>query len=117
MDFEVTDNLHFGLQGKKVERTLLARTSTTKSRRATPWSISTSATTSQLPGFESAELQFNVTNLLDEEYFGNISSSTAPIRSAPRYGVTTLRDRRRRADRRCGFFSIGAPRTATLSFK
>ena len=31
----------------------------------------------KLPGVERAELQFNVTNLLDEEYFGNISSGTA----------------------------------------
>jgi len=43
-------------------------------------------------GVERAEVQFNVTNLLDEDYFGNISSGT---------GVGTS----------VGFYSIGAPRT------
>lgn len=50
-----------------------------------------------MPGFKSAQIQLNVTNLLDEKYFGNISSGT---------GGTSV-----------GFFSIGAPRTATVMFK
>jgi iron complex outermembrane receptor protein len=49
-------------------------------------------------GFENAELQFNVTNLLDEEYFGNISAGT---------GVGTS----------LGTFSIGAPRTVVGSIR
>ena len=43
-------------------------------------------------GVKRGELQLNVTNLLDEKYFGNISSGT---------GVGTS----------VGFYSIGAPRT------
>ena len=46
----------------------------------------------QFKGVEKAGIQLNVTNLLDEEYYGNISSGT---------GVGTS----------VGFYSIGAPRT------
>jgi iron complex outermembrane receptor protein len=50
-----------------------------------------------LGGEKNAQIQFNVTNLLDEEYFGSISSGTG--------GTSTA------------FLSIGAPRTAVASFK
>ena len=53
--------------------------------------------TFKFSGDNSAQIQLNITNLLDEEYFGNISSGT---------GGTSV-----------GFYSIGAPRTATASFK
>ena len=53
--------------------------------------------TFDMPGGKSAMIQLNITNLLDEEYFGSISSGT---------GGTSV-----------GFFSIGAPRTATATFK
>jgi iron complex outermembrane recepter protein len=51
-----------------------------------------------VPGIKSAQVQLNVINLLDEEYFGNISSGT---------GGTSV-----------AFYAIGAPRTfsATLKF-
>jgi iron complex outermembrane receptor protein len=50
-----------------------------------------------VPGFDTAQLQINVTNLLDEKYYGNISSGL---------GGTSV-----------GFFSIGAPRTAVASVR
>jgi iron complex outermembrane receptor protein len=50
-----------------------------------------------VPGVESAQIQLNITNLLDEDYFGSISSGT---------GGTSV-----------GFYSIGAPRTATATIK
>ena len=50
-----------------------------------------------LPGFERGEFQLNVTNLLDEEYFGNISSGL---------GGTSV-----------AFYSIGAPRTVVASLR
>lgn len=52
----------------------------------------------KVPGIKSAQVQLNVINLLDEEYFGNISSGTGGSSAA--------------------FYSIGAPRTisATLKF-
>ena len=96
MDLAVTDDLDIGLQAKKVGD----RYSTDLNDEIAPgytvvdvdlnWGF-------QLPGFERAEFQFNVTNLLDEEYFGNISSGA---------GGTSV-----------GFFSIGAPRTVVASLR
>jgi iron complex outermembrane receptor protein len=51
----------------------------------------------KFPGVDSAQVQVNVTNLTDEEYFGNISSGTGGNSVA--------------------FYSIGSPRTATATFK
>ena len=53
-DFDVTENLHFGLQGKKVERTLRHRPQRRDRRPRTPWSTSTLSWASRSPGFESA---------------------------------------------------------------
>jgi iron complex outermembrane receptor protein len=99
LDFDVTDDLRFGLQAKKVDE----RFGTDNNR---PDDIAPAYTVVDVdlnyrftvPGFESAELQFNVTNLLDEEYFGNISSGT---------GVGTS----------VAFYSIGAPRTVVGSIR
>ena len=120
-DFEVTDNLHFGLQGKKTSD----RFSTDLNDETTPaytvFDLDLSYDFELGGAFESAGLQFNVTNIIDEEYFGTISSSTganpqcinavtgvtAPCVNAT--GVVQTGG--------LGFFSIGAPRTATLSFK
>jgi len=97
MDLKVTDDLHIGMQAKKVGD----RFSTDNNDEIAPsytvvdidlnWGF-------QLPGFERAEFQFNITNLLDEEYYGNISSGLG--------GPTSV-----------GFFSIGAPRTAVASLR
>jgi len=96
LDMDVTDDLKFGLQAKKVGD----RFSTDLNDEIAPgytvvdvdlnWGFG-------VPGFERAELQLNVTNLLDEEYFGNISSGT---------GGSSV-----------GFFSIGAPRTFVASVR
>ena len=51
----------------------------------------------KIPGVEGAQLQVNVTNLLDEEYYGNISSGTGGNSVA--------------------FYSIGSPRTVTATIK
>jgi iron complex outermembrane receptor protein len=97
MDLKVTEDLHIGMQAKKVGD----RFSTDNNDEIAPsytvvdidlnWGF-------QLPGFERAEFQFNVNNLLDEEYYGNISSGLG--------GPTSV-----------GFFSIGAPRTAVASLR
>jgi iron complex outermembrane receptor protein len=97
MDLKVTEDLHIGLQAKKVGD----RFSTDLNDEVAPgytvvdvdltWGF-------QLPGFERAEFQFNVNNLLDEEYFGNISSGLGGPNSV-------------------GFFSIGAPRTVVASLR
>jgi iron complex outermembrane receptor protein len=51
----------------------------------------------ELPRLKSAQVQLNVINLLDEEYYGNISSGTGGSSVA--------------------FYAIGAPRTITATLK
>jgi len=95
MDIDVTEDLHFGLQAKKVDD----RFATDNNNEIAPGYTVVDLDLNyrfSIPGFESAELQFNVTNLLDEEYFGSISSGT---------GVGTS----------VGFYGIGAPRTVVGS--
>ena len=97
MDLHVTEDLHFGMQAKKVDD----RFSTDNNNEIAPGYTVVDIDLNyafKMWGSEGAELQLNVTNLLDEEYFGNISSGT---------GVGTS----------VGFFSIGAPRTVVASFR
>ena len=96
-DFEVTDNLHFGLQGKKVDD----RYSTDLNDQVAPaYTVFDLDLTYRLDfaGIKGAELQFNVTNLLDEKYFGSISSSTGGPGST-------------------AFYWLGSPRTVMGSIK
>jgi iron complex outermembrane receptor protein len=95
-DINVSEDVHVGLQGKKVGD----RFGTDLNDEIAPgytvydfdfsWAF-------HLKGLKKGEFQFNVINLLDEEYFGNISSGT---------GGTSV-----------AFYSIGAPRTAMASLK
>ena len=97
MDITATDNLHVGLQAKKVGD----RFATDNNDEVAPGYTVVDLDLNysfKVPGFDNAELQLNVTNLLDEEYFGNISSGT---------GVGTS----------VGFYSIGAPRTVVGSIR
>jgi iron complex outermembrane receptor protein len=119
MDLDVTDNFHVGLQGKQVDD----RFSTDLNDEVSP-----GYTTFDLDmdyefkfrGVESAVVQLNVTNLLDEEYFGTISSG---IGGTPGQPVQCIRESDG-GTQNCvgqngllGFFSIGAPRTVVASFK
>jgi iron complex outermembrane receptor protein len=118
-DVEVTDNLHFGLQGKKVSE----RFSTDLNDEVTPgYTVFDLDLTYdfELKGFESVGVQFNVTNLTNEEYFGTISSSTGTnpqcINSATGVTAPCVNSAGVIQTGGVGFFSIGSPRTATLSF-
>ncbi|MBC8026858.1 MAG: TonB-dependent receptor [Steroidobacteraceae bacterium] len=96
MDFDVTDDLHAGIQAKKVGD----RFGTDLNDQVAPGY--TVVDLDLVYGFDyksmkGGEVQLNVTNLLDEEYFGNISSGTG--------GASTA------------FYSIGAPRTVVASVK
>ena len=117
-DFEVTDNLHFGLQGKQVSD----RFSTDLNDEVTPAYTVFDLDLSydfEMRGFESVGLQFNVTNLTDEKYFGTISSSTGTnpqcINSVTGVTAPCVNSAGVVQTGGVGFFSIGAPRTATLS--
>jgi len=96
-DIDVTDNLHVGLQGKKVDE----RFSTDLNDQSAPaYTVFDLDITYNFDfvGTKGAELQLNVTNLLDEEYFGSISSSIGGPGST-------------------AFYWLGAPRTVMGSIK
>jgi len=123
-DFDVTENLRFGIQGKRVGD----RFSTDlNDERADAYSVIDLDLdySFKVRGFDSVQLQLNVSNLTDEDYYGNISSGTG------RNGTTPLPclNGATGATANCvnaagqvqnggvGFFSIGAPRTASASIK
>ena len=96
LDFDVTKDLHVGFQAKQVDD----RFGTDLNDEIAPGYTVIDIDLSYgftLPGFERGEFQLNVTNLLDEEYFGNISSGL---------GGTSV-----------AFYSIGAPRTVVASLR
>ncbi len=129
MDLDVTDNLNIGLEGKKVGDRFSTDINDEVAPSYTVFDLDMSYRF-KMPGFESAELQFNVSNVTDEEYFGTISSG-AGVSPLPCFNLTTnLNDSCRLSTTTAGgpvagtiagggvgFFSIGAPRTAMASIK
>jgi iron complex outermembrane receptor protein len=96
LDFAATDDLRFALQGTHVGERFATDLNDETVDAYTVVDLDASYSF-KFPGIESAQIQLNITNLLDEDYFGNISSGT---------GGTSV-----------GFYSIGAPRTATATLK
>lgn len=95
-EYQPLDDLRFALQAKRVGD----RFGTDNNDEVAPsyTVVDLDASYSfKVPGIESAQVQLNVTNLLDEEYYGNISSGTGGSSVA--------------------FYSIGAPRTLTATLK
>ena len=119
MDLDVTDNLHVGLQGKQVDDRFATDLNDEVSPGYTTFDIDMDYEF-KFRGVESAVFQLNVTNLLDEEYFGTISSG---IGGTPGQPVQCVRESDG-GTQNCvgqngllGFFSIGAPRTVVASIK
>lgn len=95
-DLDITEDFHVGLQGKRVGD----RFATDNNDEVAPAYTVVDLDLNygfKIPGFEKAAVQLNVTNLLDEDYLGTISSGT---------GGTSV-----------GFYSIGAPRTVVASVR
>lgn len=111
VDWDATDALHFGFQGKHVGD----RYSTDVNDEQTPaYNIFDVDARYDLPWGNGTYLQLNVTNLFDEDYLGNISSrnNAKTVDVLPGPGVSN----------RAGSaptYSVGAPRTVqvTLSTK
>jgi iron complex outermembrane receptor protein len=95
-DIRVTEDVHVGLQGKKVGDRFGTDLNDEIAPGYTVYDLDFSWGF-QFKGVKRGEFQFNIINLLDEDYFGNISSGT---------GGTSV-----------AFYSIGAPRTAMASLK
>jgi iron complex outermembrane recepter protein len=119
-DYEITEALHVGLQGKWVDE----RFSTDLNDEVTPayTVVDFDASYSFNMGEkQSLQLQLNVSNVLDEEYFGTISSGLGTNPECVTVDGAALG--------RCvnpagtpqsggvGFFSIGSPRTVLASVK
>jgi iron complex outermembrane receptor protein len=96
LELKATDDVRLALQAKHVGDRFATDNNDEVADAYTVLDLDASYTF-KIAGDNSAQIQLNITNLLDEEYFGNISSGT---------GGTSV-----------GFYSIGAPRTATASFK
>ncbi len=97
IDVKATEDMRVGLQAKKVGDRYGTDLNTEISPSYTVVDLDARYTIN-FPGIESAEVRLNVINLLDEEYFGNISSGTGLGSSV-------------------GFYSIGAPRTVMGSIR
>jgi iron complex outermembrane receptor protein len=63
----------FGIQGKKVGSRFATDTNDVKVKGYTVWDLDARYDLREL-GLEKTFVQFNVTNLFDEHYFGNIST-------------------------------------------
>jgi iron complex outermembrane receptor protein len=96
-DIDVTPNCRAGIQAKKVDDRFGTDLNTEVAAGYTVIDLDVSYTFN-FNDDRSAEIQLNVSNLTDEEYYGNISSGT---------GLGTS----------VGFYSIGAPRTIMGSVK
>ena len=124
-DYEITEDLHVGLQGKWVDE----RFSTDLNDETTPAYTVLDLDASYRFKFgdtQSLELALNVTNILDEEYFGTISSgaganSTTPLPCLREGSSGTFNcvnsTTGANVNGGVGFFSIGAPRTFLASIK
>jgi iron complex outermembrane receptor protein len=95
-DYDITDELKFGLQAKRTDDRFGTDLNDQVIEGYTVVDLDLSYDFS-FKGIKSGQVQFNLTNLFDEEYFGSISSGTG--------GTSTA------------FLSIGAPRTAVASVK
>jgi iron complex outermembrane receptor protein len=96
MDFTFTEDLHAGLQAKYVGDRYATDNNDEVAPNYTVLDLDASYSF-RFPGIKKAQVQLNVTNLLDEEYFGSISSGT---------GGTSV-----------GFYYVGAPRTVMASLR
>ena len=108
-DFKAGPNLRFGVQGKRVGDRFGTDINDEVSPSYTIWDVDArySFNTTKLRGLD---LKLNVTNLLDEAYFGNISSGIGTLQSN-----STLPGFQGSSG--VGFYSIGAPRTIQVSLE
>jgi iron complex outermembrane receptor protein len=119
LDFDFTENLKLGLQGKYVGDRFSTDLNDEVSPSYTVLDLDFSYGFT-IPGFEKAEVQLTVSNLLDEEYYGGISSGPGGQRipGGQYQCISSLTNTLVNCGAtNAGFFSIGAPRTAVASFK
>ncbi len=94
IDWDPTDNLSLGLQGKFVDDRFSTDTNSETFEGYTVIDFDARYDLTDTFGIRDAFVQVNVTNLFDEDYLGNISTGTSGFRTgslgAPRTAVITL---------------------------
>jgi iron complex outermembrane receptor protein len=109
-DWKIVDGLRIGLQAKHVDK----RFSTDLNNEETPaYTLVDLDASYQFsnPGWDWLKLKLNVSNLLDEHYYGNISSGTG-------FNSNNAADRLSLVNNpNLGFFQIGSPRALTLTME
>lgn len=114
VDWDVTQNLSMGLQAKYVGDRFATDVNDEVAPSYTVADFDARYDLSEMFSIKNAYVQFNVTNLFDEEYLGNISTGnnalTSVLTTDPRVPAAT-------ANRAGQFrtYSVGAPRTAVLT--
>ena len=102
-DWQATEELSLGLQAKWVDSRFTTDVNDEEVPSYTVVDFDARYDLTKTFGIKDAYLQFNVTNLLDEEYAGNISSGTNA------FDIPNVRTGLART------FSLGAPRTMVLT--
>lgn len=110
MDWDVTQALSLGLQAKYVGDRFATDVNDEVAPAYTVVDLDARYDLTDLVGVRDAYVQVNVTNLLDEDYLGNISSgnnaTSIAVSSDPRVPLFTGSART---------YSVGSPRTAMIS--
>ena len=110
-DWDVTPELSLGMQAKFVGERFTTDVNDEQVPQYTTLDIDARYDLTSMVGIRNAYVQFNVTNLTDEEYAGSISSGQNAVTIAdinPTSGVTSRTGQVRT-------FSLSAPRTAVIT--
>ena len=112
VDWDVTENLHVGLQAKYVGERFATDINDEISEAYTVADMDVRYDLTDSFGIRGAFLRLNVTNLFDEDYLGNISTGNAVLAYA-RSTDPRVPDQAATATGRS--YSLGSPRTAQLT--
>jgi len=110
VDWDVTENLHVGLQAKYVGERFATDVNDEISEAYTVADMDVRYDLTDTFGIRGAFVRLNVTNLFDEDYLGNISTGNN--------GLATVISSDNRVPDRAGqvrTYSLGSPRTAQLT--
>jgi iron complex outermembrane receptor protein len=112
-DIDITENLHAGFQAKKVGKRFTSDVNDTWVDGYTVLDLDVRYDWKMSSG-QNLQLQFNLNNLLDEEYYGGISPSVSGLQGTPLLGRDGLPTG---INGSAPFLGIGSPRTAVASVK
>jgi iron complex outermembrane receptor protein len=112
-DIDVTENLHAGFQAKRVGKRFTSDVNDTWVDAYTVLDFDLRYKI-RMSGDQNIQLQFNLNNILDEEYYSGISPSVSGLQGVPLLGRDGLPTG---VTGSAPFVGIGSPRTAVASIK